>query len=337
MPDYEIAVAGGGPAGLTAALFAARHGRSTVLLDPLGSGGAILNTERVEDFPGFPEGVPGFELGPRMQGQVIDAGGAFEMSEVTRIEPRGGDWSVVTDAGEVGASAVIVATGSRPRKLGVPREEAFEGRGLSTCASCDGPLYRGRVVAVCGDGDSALDRDARARATRRAGGAHPPRRGPRGAGVVRPSRAGERARRGQGPDDARGDPRRRTGRRHPRARPRDGGRVDPSRCGGLRERRSSPEHRDARQGSLPWTSAGASPRTSGCGPSARACSQPVTYERTRRARRSPPPATARQPPLPRTATSRIAHVKARSSARRRSRPPPSAPCSSGTSRASGSP
>ena len=156
MPDYEIAVAGGGPAGLTAALFAARHGRSTVLLDPLGSGGAILNTERVEDFPGFPEGVPGFELGPRMQGQVIDAGGAFEMSEVTRIEPRGGDWSVVTDVGEVGASAVIVATGSRPRKLGVPREEAFEGRGLSTCASCDGPLYRGRVVAVCGDGDSAL-------------------------------------------------------------------------------------------------------------------------------------------------------------------------------------
>ena len=145
MPDYEIAVAGGGPAGLTAALFAARHGRSTVLLDPLGSGGAILNTERVEDFPGFPEGVPGFELGPRMQGQVIDAGGAFEMSEVTRIEPRGGDWSVVTDAGEVGASAVIVATGSRPRKLGVPREEAFEGRGLSTCASCDGPLYRGRA------------------------------------------------------------------------------------------------------------------------------------------------------------------------------------------------
>ena len=69
MPDYEIAVAGGGPAGLTAALFAARHGRSTVLLDPLGSGGAILNTERVEDFPGFPEGVPGFELGPRMQGR----------------------------------------------------------------------------------------------------------------------------------------------------------------------------------------------------------------------------------------------------------------------------
>ena len=154
--DYEIAVAGGGPAGLTAALFAARHGRSTVLLDSLGVGGAILNTERVEDFPGFPEGVPGFELAPRMQEQVMDAGGAFAMSEARRLEPRGDDWSLVTDDGDIGAAAVIVATGSRFRKLGVPREEEFEGRGLSTCASCDGPLYRERLVAVCGDGDSAL-------------------------------------------------------------------------------------------------------------------------------------------------------------------------------------
>ena len=149
-------MAGGGPAGLTAALFAARHGRSTVLLDSLGVGGSILNTERVEDFPGFPEGVPGFELAPRMQEQVMDAGGAFAMSEVRRLEPRGDDWSLVTDDGDIGAAAVIVATGSRFRKLGVPREEEFEGRGLSTCASCDGPLYRERLVAVCGDGDSAL-------------------------------------------------------------------------------------------------------------------------------------------------------------------------------------
>jgi thioredoxin reductase (NADPH) len=154
--DYEIAVAGGGPAGLTAALFAARHGRSTVLLDSVGVGGAILNTERVEDFPGFPEGVPGFELAPRMQEQVMDAGGAFAMSEARRLEPRGDDWTLVTDDGDIGAAAVIVATGSRFRKLGVPREEEFEGRGLSTCASCDGPLYRERLVAVCGDGDSAL-------------------------------------------------------------------------------------------------------------------------------------------------------------------------------------
>lgn len=156
MPDYEIAIVGGGPAGLTAALFAARHGRRTVVFDPLGVGGAILNTVRVEDFPGFPEGVAGFELGPRMQEQVMDAGGVFELREVTRIEPHRGDWIVVTEEGEVGVSAAIVATGSRFRRLGVPGEEEFQGRGLSTCASCDGPLYSGRLVAVCGDGDSAL-------------------------------------------------------------------------------------------------------------------------------------------------------------------------------------
>src|SRR5262245_66289678 len=97
--DYEIAVVGGGPAGLTAALFAARHGRSTVLLDPLGMGGAIMNTERVEDFPGFPEGIAGFELGPRMHEQVTSAGGAVEMGEATRVERRDGGGAIETGRG----------------------------------------------------------------------------------------------------------------------------------------------------------------------------------------------------------------------------------------------
>jgi thioredoxin reductase (NADPH) len=155
-PDFEIAVVGGGPAGLTAALFAARHGRRTILLDPLASGGAILNSEQVEDFPGFPQPVPGFELGPRIQEQVADAGGLVELSEVTSIEPRGGDWDVAADTRKLVAEAVIVASGSRPRKLQVPGEAELEGKGLSTCASCDGPLFRGQVVVVCGGGDSAL-------------------------------------------------------------------------------------------------------------------------------------------------------------------------------------
>jgi thioredoxin reductase (NADPH) len=154
--DYDLAVVGGGPAGLTAALCAARHGLSTVLLDPLGSGGAILNVTRVEDFPGFPEGVAGFELGPRLQEQALQAGAAFELGEVRSFEPRGSDWSVLIDSGEVLAGAVIVATGTRPGRLGVPREEELEGRGLSHCASCDGPLYQGRVAAVYGGGDYAL-------------------------------------------------------------------------------------------------------------------------------------------------------------------------------------
>jgi thioredoxin reductase (NADPH) len=154
--DYEIAVVGGGPAGLTAALFAARHGRNTVLLDPLCMGGAILNTERIEDFPGFPEGVPGFDFGPRLQEQAAGAGATVEPGEATSIERRGDDWYVATDSREITAAAVIVATGSRPRKLGLPREDELEGKGISHCASCDGPLFRGQTVAMVGGGDSAL-------------------------------------------------------------------------------------------------------------------------------------------------------------------------------------
>jgi thioredoxin reductase (NADPH) len=153
---YEIAVVGGGPAGLTAALFAARHGRTTVVLDPLGSGGAILNVTRVEDFPGFPEGIAGYELGPRLQQQAMDAGAVFELGEARGVEPLGADWKVHTESAEIVAGALVVATGTRPRRLGVPREDELEGRGLSHCASCDGPLYRGQVVAVYGSGDHAL-------------------------------------------------------------------------------------------------------------------------------------------------------------------------------------
>jgi thioredoxin reductase (NADPH) len=156
LADYEIAVVGGGPAGLTAALFAARRGRSTVLVDPLGSGGALLNLERIEDFPGFPEGISGFELGPRLQQQLTDAGGAVELGEVVRLEQRAEEWVVTTDSREIVARAVIVATGSRSRELGIPGEEQFKGRGLSDCASCDGPLYNGKLVAVYGGGDEAL-------------------------------------------------------------------------------------------------------------------------------------------------------------------------------------
>jgi thioredoxin reductase (NADPH) len=154
--DYEIVVAGGGPAGLTAALFAARHGRSTLLVDPLCMGGAILNTQRIEDVPGFPEGVSGFEFGPRLQEQAASAGATVEPAEVNRIERRGDDWCVATDSRELTTRAAIVATGTRPRKLGLPREEELEGKGLSHCASCDGPLFRGRAVAMVGGGDSAL-------------------------------------------------------------------------------------------------------------------------------------------------------------------------------------
>jgi thioredoxin reductase (NADPH) len=154
--EYDVAVLGGGPAGLTAALFAARQGRSTVLLDPLGMGGAILNTERIEDWPGFPEGIPGFDFGPRLQEQAVAAGVTVEPTEATGIELRGADWSVAAEGRELVAGALIVATGTRPRLLGVPGEAELAGKGISHCASCDGPLFRGQEAAMVGGGDSAL-------------------------------------------------------------------------------------------------------------------------------------------------------------------------------------
>jgi thioredoxin reductase (NADPH) len=119
-------------------------------------GGAILNTQRIEDVPGFPEGVSGFEFGPRLQEQAVNAGATVEPAEVSRIERRGDDWCVATDSREITTRAVVLATGSRPRKLCLPREDELEGKGISHCASCDGPLFRGQAVAMVGGGDSAL-------------------------------------------------------------------------------------------------------------------------------------------------------------------------------------
>lgn len=160
MPDYDIIVVGGGLAGLTAGLFAARAGRSTLVLEPAVPGGHLLNIQKIEDFPGFPDAVSGYELGPNAQMQAMNHGAEFAMAEVqalTRADdnPSGG-WLVTTADGEHRAGAVIVASGSHARALGVPGEERLVGRGVSHCASCDGPLFRGQTVGVAGGGDSAL-------------------------------------------------------------------------------------------------------------------------------------------------------------------------------------
>jgi thioredoxin reductase (NADPH) len=157
MMDYDVVVVGAGLAGSTASLFAARHGHSTLCLDAGIAGGQLLSISRIEDFPGFPDGVAGFELCPGLQTQAMDAGAEFGTGEVQSVVSDADRWTLRTAAGEsVVARAVIVATGSTPTPLGVPGEDRLAGRGVSHCASCDGPIYREKVVVVVGAGDSAL-------------------------------------------------------------------------------------------------------------------------------------------------------------------------------------
>lgn len=154
--DYDVVVVGGGLAGLTAGLFAARYGRSTLVLEALMPGGHLANVEKVEDFPGFPEGIAGYELGPLVQEQAANQGAEFETAEVRSLGKQDENWLLTTTEGGYRAKAVVVAVGSRPKELGVPGETQLRGRGVSHCASCDGPLFAGRVVGVVGGGDSAL-------------------------------------------------------------------------------------------------------------------------------------------------------------------------------------
>jgi thioredoxin reductase (NADPH) len=156
MADYDVVVVGSGLAGLTAGLFAARHGLSTLVLEANIPGGHLINIEKIEDFPGLPDGIAGYDLCPTVQRQAADQGAEFQRAEVLSLETQDRFWSVVTDEERHRAKAVIVATGSSLKELGVPGEANLMGRGVSHCASCDGPLYNGQLVGVVGGGDSAL-------------------------------------------------------------------------------------------------------------------------------------------------------------------------------------
>ena len=155
--EFDVLVIGGGLAGLTAGMYAARYGLNTGVMEQMMGGAQIINLEKIENFPGFPEGIAGAELGPAAQEQAMNAGAQFVMAEATRVS-QDGDYKVVTsDAGEYRAKAVIVAAGSSLRELGIPGETEFYGRGVSHCATCDGPMFMGETVGVVGGGDSAAD------------------------------------------------------------------------------------------------------------------------------------------------------------------------------------
>jgi thioredoxin reductase (NADPH) len=157
----DLAIIGAGVAGLTAALVAAQHGLQVLVIERMGAGGQIMNVERVHNMPGFAQPIAGFELGPQLQEQAEAAGAAFMLDTVERLELNANAQGAVRHilhctGGSVGARAVLIAAGSTRRKLRVPGEEKLEGRGVSHCASCDGPLFRGQPVCVVGGGDSAF-------------------------------------------------------------------------------------------------------------------------------------------------------------------------------------
>lgn len=158
--SYDLIIVGGGLAGMTAGLYAARYGLATGLVERMMGGAQIINVERIDNFPGFPEGIAGSELGPVVQEQAMAAGVEFLMDEAVQVVQEGGagaDFRVDADGGRYHAKAVIIATGSRLRSAGIPGEERLWGRGVSHCATCDGPLVMGQIVGVVGGGDAAAD------------------------------------------------------------------------------------------------------------------------------------------------------------------------------------
>lgn len=156
---FDVAIIGGGPAGLTAAIYASRALLKTVVFEKLGPGGQAALTNLIENYPGFPDGINGFELAQKMEEQARNFKAKFETVDIKSIrrEDKMNCFVLVSDGIEFMAKSVIIATGTTPRRLGIPGENEFWGRGISTCATCDGALYRDKIVAVVGGGDSALD------------------------------------------------------------------------------------------------------------------------------------------------------------------------------------
>lgn len=158
---YDIVIIGGGPAGLAAGLYAKRAAMNTVLLERYLPGGQALLTERIENYPGFPDGITGPELVNRMKEQALKIGLTIAQDDAAGIEEEGGRekiFRIITESGgEYKALSVILAAGAAWKRLGAPGEEKFAGRGVSYCATCDGPMFRNKKVAVVGGGDKAVE------------------------------------------------------------------------------------------------------------------------------------------------------------------------------------
>ena len=154
-PIYDMIIIGGGPGGYTAALYAARAGLNTLVLEKLSAGGQMALTHQIDNYPGFEDGIDGFELGEKMQRQAERFGAQTEYAEVFRVDLTAQPKMVETSEGIFRGRTVGLATGANPRELGVDGEAALVGRGVAYCAACDGMFYRGKTVVVVGGGNSA--------------------------------------------------------------------------------------------------------------------------------------------------------------------------------------
>ena len=152
---YDMIILGGGPGGYTAALYAARAGLDVLVLEKLSAGGQMALTSQVDNYPGFPEGIDGFELGMKFQEQAERFGAKTEYALVQELDLKAEPKVIRTSEGEYLARTLVIATGAGARKLGIPNEERLTGRGVHYCAHCDGMFYRGKTVAVIGGGNSA--------------------------------------------------------------------------------------------------------------------------------------------------------------------------------------
>ena len=153
---YDMIIIGGGPGGYTAALYAARAGLKVAVLEKLSAGGQMALTTQIDNYPGFTEGVDGFQLGEQMQQQAERFGAETILAEVTSSNLKGVIKEIITTEGTFYGKTVVIATGADPRELGLPEEKQLVGKGVNYCAACDGMRYRGKTVAVIGGGNTAV-------------------------------------------------------------------------------------------------------------------------------------------------------------------------------------